>query len=147
MTIHSKREHKQAPIIVDGEVAFSVDEKLQSLIQFLWDKGIFTFNSCQDNVRDTCWIEYDLADWLEMSEISFRSESQSLYQFIEDECEVLLLSTDDGDMDENDEYWLPGENLIWSASVRFHKKLIPVFEEIIRATLTDSRLLSNTESV
>jgi hypothetical protein len=147
MSTNSKLKHKQAPIIVDGEITFSVDVKLQSLIQFLWDNDIFTFNSCQHNVRDTCWIQYDLGDWLEMSEISFRSESQSLYQFIEDECEVLLLSSDDGYMDENDEYWLPGENQMWSASVRFHKKLIPDFEKIIRSTLTDSRLLSNTESV
>lgn len=135
MATNSKKEHKQVPIIVDGEVAFSVDEKIQSLIQLLSDNEILTFNSCEDNVRGTCWIEYDLGDWIEMSEISFRSESQSLHQFIEEKCEVLLLSCDDGCPDENDEDWIPGEHLIWSASVRFPKELIQVFEDLIRTTL------------
>ena len=112
-----------------------MDEKLQSLIQFFWDNGITTFNSCQDNVRNTCWIEYDLADWIEITEIAFLSESQDLYQFIEDECDVRLLSMDDGHPDEEDVYWIEGENLIWSASVRFPKKLLPTFEALVRITI------------
>jgi hypothetical protein len=129
--------YKQVPIIVDGVVVFSVDEKLQSLIQFLTDNKINTFNSCQEDDGESCWIEYDLEDWLKISEISFRSESQSLYQFIVAECEVLLLMCNDGYHDENVEYWHSGDNLIWSASVRFHKKLIPDFEKVVRATLTE----------
>lgn len=136
----SEHEHKQASIVVDGEVLFSVDEKLQSLIQFFVDNEIYTFNSCQDNVRGTCWIEYELSDWIDISETSFRSESQDLYRFIEDECEVILLSTDDGHPDEEDVYWIEGENLIWSASVRFPKKLLPTFEALMRATLADANL-------
>jgi hypothetical protein len=130
-------EHKQSPIFVDGVVVFSVDEKLQSLIQFLTDTKINTFNSCQEDDRESCWIEYDLEDWLKISEISFRSESQSLYQFIDAYCEVLLLMCNDGCHDENVEYWHSGDNLIWSASVRFHKKLIPDFEKVVRAALTE----------
>jgi hypothetical protein len=131
-------KHKQKPIIVDGVVVFSVDEKLQSLIQFLTDNKINTFNSCQEGDRESCWIEYDLEDWLKISEISFRSESQRLYQFIDAECEVLLLMCNDGCHDENVEYWHSGDNLIWSVSVRFQNKLIPDFEEVIRTTLTES---------
>lgn len=137
MITRSKREHKQTPILEDGEVVFSVDEKLQSLIQFYWDNGIQTFNSCQDNVRGTCWIEYELSDWLEISEISFRSSTQELYRFIVEQCEVLLLSDDDGEPDGNDEYWLEGTDLIWSASVRFPKKLLPAFETLIRSTFAE----------
>src|SRR5665647_2754928 len=117
----SKKEHRQAPIIDNGEVVFSVDEKLQTLIQFLYDNDFVTFNSCEDNVEGTCWIEYLLEDWIAINEIAFRTESQDLYQFIEEECEVGLLSCDDGCPDENDEDWIDGENLIWSASVRFPK--------------------------
>ena len=142
LTLISEKEHKQSPIYVDDELVFTVDEKLQSLIQFLTDNEIITFNSCQDNVQGSCWIEYSLRDWLELSEISFQSEAKELVQFIEDECEVLLLSCDDGCPGKNNKYWITGENLIWSASVRFHKKLIPEFEEIIRATLEDSSLIS-----
>jgi len=133
----SKHEHKQMPIIDDGEVIFSVDEKLQSLIQFYWDKGFHTWNSCQDNVRDMCWIEYDLEDWIFINEVAFRTEPRDLYEFIDEECEVLLLRHDDGQPDEKGEYWIEGENLDWSASVRFHKELLADFEALIRATLTD----------
>jgi hypothetical protein len=138
-------EHKQTPIIVDGVVVFSVDKKLQSLIQFLTDNEINTFNSCQNDELGTCWIEYDLSDWLKVSEISFRSESQSLYNFIQDECEVLLISCDDGYYEDYDEIRHLGDNLIWSASVRFNKKFIPDFEKVVRATLEESSIISNSD--
>lgn len=130
-------EHQQAPIFDNGEVVFSVDQKLQQLIQFLYDKDFLTFNSCEDNVGGTCWIEYFLEDWIAINEIAFRAESQELYRFIEEECDVRLLNTDDGYPDENDEYWIDGENLIWSASVRFPKKQLPFFEKLVRITLAE----------
>ncbi len=138
MSASSSLQHKQAPIIENGEIIFSVDEKLRSLIQFYWDNDILTFNSCQDNVRKTCWIEYELSDWISISEMSFKSPSQDLYRFIEEKCKVLLLSTDDGEPDENDEYWIEGDNLIWSASVRFSKNLLPTFEALVRSTFAES---------
>ncbi len=137
MVIKSHPQHKQAPITENGEVIFSVDVKLQSLIQFFSDNNIFTFNSCQDNVKKTCWIEYELGDWIKITEMAFRIESRDLYQFIEEECQVLLLSSDDGQPDENDEYWLEGENLIWTASVRFRKELLPKFEALVRSTFAE----------
>lgn len=131
----SDRKHEQVPILDDGEVVFHVDVKLQSLMQFFWDAGIQTFNSCQDNVRGMCWIQFDLTDWMMLSDISFKAAEQAFYRFIEEHCEVLLLSRDDGQPDENDEYWIEGEELIWSASVRFPKKLILQFEAIVVSTL------------
>jgi len=136
-SIVSGLEHKQMPIMEDGEEIFQVDEKLQSLIQFLWDQDIFTYNSCQDNVHDTVWIEYELNSWIYISTIAYKNKSLELFHFIEEACHVLLLSTDDGELDENDEYWISGENLIWSASVRFHKELLPDFEELIRNVLDE----------
>jgi len=132
--------HKQVPILVDGEVEFYVDEKLQSLIQFLWDKNIFTFNSCEDNVMDTTWIQYSLFDWMELEEIAFKSETRELYDFIQEECEVLLLSRDDGHPDDDDEYWIEGEDLIWTASVRFPKEYLNTFEQYLREALGDSQV-------
>lgn len=133
-----KNEHKQVPIIVDGEALFSVDEKLQSLIQFYFDNDILTFNSCQHNVRKTCWIEYELTDWMYITEMAFRSEPRDLHQFIEEECDVNLLSHDDGHPDENDDnYWIEGEELVWSASVRFPKELLPTFESLVRTTFAN----------
>jgi len=125
-------EHKQAPITHEGEVIFEVDQKLQSLIQFFVDHDIFTWNSCQDNVRGTVWIEYDLLSWMEIVAAAFKDEARELHEFIEENCEVLLLSCDDGRLDENDEYWIEGDELLWSASVRFSKKLLPQFERCVR---------------
>ena len=128
-------DHKQAPISHGGETIFTVDEKLQSLIQFFVDKGIMTFNSCEDNTNGNAWIEFGLGDWLFINEVAFRSESRDLYEFIEEQSEVKLLSSDDGYPDEDDEYWIEGEDLIWSASVRFPKELLEVFEQLIRFNL------------
>ena len=136
-TTTEMEKHEQAPIIVNAEVLFWVDEKLQTLIQFLWDNNVKTYNSCEDNVEGTCWVEYQLADWIEISEIAFRSVPQDLYLFIEEECDVKLQSCDDGQPDENDEYWIDGDNLIWTASVRFPKELLPTFESVIKATLVE----------
>lgn len=130
-------KHKQAPITDNDEVAFLVDEKLQSLIQFLFDMGFCTYNSCQDNIKNTCWIQFDLNDWITISEIAFRTGTQALYRFIEDECDVQLLSSDDGQLDENDEYWIEGDSLMWSASVRFPKKFILKFENLVRSALLE----------
>lgn len=132
-----KQEHKQVPIVDDGEEIFKVDEQLQSLIQFQWDLGLLTFNSCQDNVRKCAWIEYELASWMLIVDTAFRSESDELYRFIEEECQVILLSCDDGESDEHDEFWVEGENLIWSASVRFPKEHIGYFEAMLRESLND----------
>ena len=129
--------HKQAPIFDNGEVIFTVDKKLQRLIQFLWDHGIITYNSCQNNVKGRAWIQYDLESWLLMNEIAFRDETRELYDFIQEECEVKLLSWDDGEPDENDECWIEGENLEWTASVRFHKRHLKKFERYIREAFDD----------
>ncbi len=87
---------------------------------------------------DTTWIEYSLFDWMQLEEIAFKSENRDLYDFIQEGCEVLVLSCDDGHPDENDEYWIEGDDLIWSASVRFPKEYLKTFEQYIRATLDDS---------
>lgn len=145
----SDAKHKQAPILYKGQVIFHVDKKLQSLIQFYLDHGIETFNSCEDNVKGKCWIEYALEDWMAIVESAFSEGSRDLYEFIEEECQVLLLNSDDGHLDENDEYWIEGENLVWSASVRFAKKLIPKFEALVRAhieTLKQGQRQSGEES-
>jgi hypothetical protein len=131
----AQHEHKQVPIMEDGEEIFQVDKKLQSLIQFLCDQEIYTYNSCQDNVGDTVWIQYDLESWMYITNVAYNSDNYELFQFIEEICQVLLLSSDDGNMDENDEYWIPGKNLIWSASVRFPKELLSEFEQLIRDLL------------
>lgn len=127
-------EHPQMPICAGDEVIFTVDEELQTLIQYLFDRGVVTFNSCQDNVNNTCWIQYDLFDWMTLSDLAFNSSCRDLYEFIETACDVRLLSFDDGDLDEDNDEWIEGENLIWSASVRFDRDSFPDFERMIVST-------------
>jgi hypothetical protein len=129
-------DHTQAPITISDEIVFHVDENLQSMIQFLVDRGVCTYNSCQDSSGGTCWIEYDLLDWMEIVNAAFRSSARDLYQFIEEECEVKLHAFDDGHPDENDDYWIEGEDLLWSASVRFPKDMLGRFEKLMQTTLT-----------
>ena len=132
----AQHEHKQVPIMYEGEELFQVDEKLQSLIQFLSDRDIETFNSCQDNTGDTVWIEYDLESWMYITTLAHKNNADELMEFIIEICEILLLSFDDGYVDENDEY-IHGEGLIWSASVRFSKELLPEFEQLIRGLFNE----------
>ena len=135
MTEQTEAQHTQVPIMIENEVAFSVDEKLQPLIQFLCDGGILTFNSCENSIDGSCWIEYELSDWIDITETAFSNLDQSLYHFIEASCKVDLLTEDDGGPDENDEFWIPGNNLIWSATVSFKKELLPTFEKLLRSAI------------
>lgn len=130
--MNSNLIHKQVPIIENGEEIFKVDEHLQSLMQFFCDKNIITYNSCQDNSGKRIWVEYDLESWIYIKTIAYKSESYELTQFIDEICQTDLLSCDDGHPDDNDEYWIPGKNLIWSASVRFPREFLPEFEALVR---------------
>ena len=124
-------EHRQSSIRVNDGIGFTVDTKLQGLIQYLWDSEIFTFNSCEDNVRNKSWIEFELDCWIELYEIVFR-HGRELYEYIIEKCEVTLLAQDDGRLDQENKYWIEGDNLIWSASVRFPKEEINLFEDLVR---------------
>lgn len=128
-------EHKKAPITYEGEVIFSVDEKLQSLIQFFVDKGIETFHCCENSVDGAAWIEFALEDWQTITELAFHGEARELVKFIEEKCEVLLLSVDDGHPDDRDDRWIEGETLVWIASVAFPSELLAEFEQLIRFNL------------
>ena len=142
--MNSSLVHRQMPIIENGEEIFKVDEDLQSLMQFFCDQNIITYNSCQDNSGKRIWVEYDLESWIYIKTLAYKSESYELVQFIDEICQIELLSCDDGHPDENDEHWIPGENLIWSASVRFPRNFLPEFEALIRE-LIDSVVLSRDE--
>ena len=128
-------EHKQAPIVQDGEVVFTVDEKLQSLVQYLLDNGFETYHSCEDDIDGMTFIEYAIDDWIAITEIAFRNRNRELYEFIIDQCDVLLQPFDDGHPDERDEYWVEGDNLVWIASVTFPSQYLPKFEKLVRSVL------------
>jgi hypothetical protein len=73
-----------------------------------------------------------------ISSMAFHSKSYDLREFIEEGCHAELLFHDDGYPDENDEYWIRGDNILWNASVRFPKEYLPEFEGLLRKTLGDA---------
>ena len=68
----------------------------------------------------------------------FHGRSYELREFIEGACEVKLHFQDDGFPDENDEFWIEGGSLIWTASVRFPKECLKDFEQMLQGILGDA---------
>ena len=78
--------HKQALVLDrDGNAVFPVDEGIQSLVQYLFDKGIQTFNSCEANFDEYIWVEYKLEDWMGITSRAFQGNTYVLMQFIVNE--------------------------------------------------------------
>jgi hypothetical protein len=125
--------HKQVPILRDGETIFTVDEGIHSLLQYLFDKGIQTFNSCEANFDDYIWVEYKLEDWMGITSRAFQGNTYELMEFIEMKC-ALDLGYDTGCIDEDDN-WIEYDDLIWTAGIRFPKEELEIFEQLLRETL------------
>lgn len=52
-------EHKQIAIYdPSSNLAIEVDEGIATLLKVIWDFGIKTCNSCQENKPGTIWIEF-----------------------------------------------------------------------------------------
>ncbi len=50
-------QHKQVKVKY-GDRFITVDEKIKPLLEALWDRGIDTLNSCQENRPGVAWIEF-----------------------------------------------------------------------------------------
>ena len=60
----SNRSH--APVLVEvGEQREEIDEMVAPLIREIWIAGLSTANSCQEEYRETAWIEFQFVDELE----------------------------------------------------------------------------------
>ena len=51
----------------DGEIVFTVDEKLQSLVQYLLDNGFETYHSCEDDIDGMTTFTLDTSDDIEIA--------------------------------------------------------------------------------
>jgi len=59
-------EHKQIAIYdLSSNQTIEVDEGIASLLKAIWDFGIRTCNSCQENKPGTIWIEFISAEDVE----------------------------------------------------------------------------------
>jgi hypothetical protein len=56
--------HKQVSVDFFAE-KITVDEGLAELLQLIWERGIFTLNSCQENRPGVAWIEFETSEAFE----------------------------------------------------------------------------------
>ena len=131
-------EHKQVEITTQFG-PFEVDEGIAPLIEALHAADAFTFNSCEDNVRDCAWVEFSLFSYMHLLERAWARKKEhystresydpdfpDLYGWLEQECEQVLTYMDDGEPDENDE-WVDGDELFFGLSLRFDREEIELF--------------------
>ena len=63
-------KHQQVPNMdSDADTVFEADAGIHNLIQYLYDKGIKTFNSCEDNFDgedslQIVWVQFSLDAWM-----------------------------------------------------------------------------------
>ena len=125
-------KHKQVEVF-----GTSIDAGLEGLMTGLWHHGARTLNSCVENIPNKdgdiqTWFEVDLNDWTRIVGRALLV-NRDLYDFIEEHCDVQLLSFDlsfdDGCLTEDGE-WIEGDYLMWSASVRFPRQLLDQATEL-----------------
>jgi hypothetical protein len=128
--------------VSSGDLVADIDEKIAPLIKRLWDLGLQTSNSCEDNVpQGWVWIEFDscsdaqrflnlVADYSEDRNSLYNrirqgwdSDDDELfwkYDVIPNDLGVAMDLVVDEDGDESiDETFLGKSDFIFSVSIRF----------------------------
>ena len=134
-------EHPQVDVYYFGEdEIITVDEELVDILEILWDRGIETINSCQDNFDDI-WIQINLDHFKKLLEDIKRDEKEEkekeeeeeldLYEFFQTKCKKELVIHDDAYDRELDEC-VALEEIEFYASIRFNKKYRLQFLEMLR---------------
>jgi len=144
--MNSNTEHKQVKTYYKDDQIF-VDEMLQGLIQFFFDNDIYTVNSCQNINGGKVWIEFFYYDWFKIIQVAYKlnlSHEHELYYFAQENCNVNLHANDDGYLDEANDEWVEGNEIMWTASIRFPAPLLSKFEELIRNVVSHKEF--STES-
>ncbi len=73
--------HKQVSVQYHSKL-IEVDEGLAELLQLIWARGINTRNSCQENKKNTAWIQFSSAE-------CFRVFLGDVVEFPEDDSDTL----------------------------------------------------------
>ena len=82
---------------------------------------------------DRIW--YVFISWIGPKSLGLRTCQMAyshLYDFLQCECDNSVCLNDDGHPDEDDIYWVPGENIYLSCSVRFPMNLLDEFMKLFR---------------
>jgi hypothetical protein len=131
--------HKQVPVLCrhSGEHLFSVDENLKPLIQFFWNNGIYTDNSCEQNVAiddsgiPCVWVSFEQESFNELLRRDYANNNASpLGEFLYEHSKRDVCWQDDGHPNADDTDWIPGPELFFSVSVRFLPENLATFERL-----------------
>lgn len=109
-------EHKQ----IETSYGTIVDEELVTVLECLWDIGLETSNSCQNN-HGNIWIEFETETFMNMMDTIRLIENIPLYQFL---LKSFVLKTNMGELDDDDDF-------DDSVAVRFPRKHLAWFEDEI----------------
>jgi len=93
------------------------------------------------------WIEFFYYDWFKIIQVAYKlnlSHEHELYYFAQENCNVNLHANDDGYLDEANDEWVEGNEIMWTASIRFPAPLLSKFEEVIRNVVSHKEF--STES-
>ncbi len=133
-------EHDQVSIWLKGYGFVRVDKGIEDIIQNLCHWGFRTNNSCRDNFGKV-WIAFSsfeenetlhqmaLTDHLKHYD---EKDFDTLYDFLQNKCEVDLLFCDECVFDPNNKDTVISTGRIeHSISVRFKKELLPHFRRLL----------------
>ena len=128
-------EHKQIslfnPFYND---MINVDEGMTEILEILWHQAeINTQLSCEDN-NGKIWIHFDFEDFQDFTSLIFTYNPEFYHHFII-ECNLDLVLSDDGYVDEETDEYIKGWVLEYSVGFRFDKNKKDEFIKGLKATL------------
>lgn len=139
MDDYRRVEHEQVGVWLKDYGFVEVDKGIEDIIQNLCHWGFHTNNSCRDNFGKI-WIAFSSFEAIETiyqmaltDHLKNYSEKgfDTLYQFLQDKCEIDLVFDDECIFDPNNENTVISTGRIeHSISVRFDKELLPQFRRL-----------------
>ncbi|WP_347839603.1 hypothetical protein [uncultured Draconibacterium sp.] len=109
-----------------------IDKEIAELIKALWEKGIVTYNSCQENKPGIIWIDFPYYDGETFLNILCSRHYDHIYESIvlanyQSEWRLDVVPNDLSEfINENDEVETEGPpEIVLSLSIRFPKKDYP----------------------
>ena len=108
-----RAEHKQ----IETTYGTIVDEELVTVLEYLWDIGLETSNSCQNN-HGNIWIEFETDSFMNFMETIRYIENIPLYKFL---LKSFVLKKPMAELTDDDD----------SVAVRFPRKHLEWFEHEI----------------
>ena len=129
-------KHKQVSVDYFGDI-IEVDEGIVDLLQMIWKSGFDTLLSCEDNIDNCIWINFELSDFKRIMKSAYSMKREGgIYDFVQEKSHSIYFHFhDDGCTDETDN-WIQGDNLYFDVSLRFNKDLKNEFMVLWKETFS-----------